>query len=381
MTLRAEINGVNYSGFKDYKVNRSVEHLSSDYTLTLSNEGNRGLPFQRGANIVIYANNVPVLTGFIEDLKVNYSKDDHDITFGGRSKVCDLIDSTIGHKIEIKGPVTLEQIIAKVMKEINMTGVGIINNAGPLKPFTDKEIVAGTVDQHIFDFLEQYTKKRQVLMTNDGLGNVVLARAGTEHAATSLIQYIDKELGNKYNNIKSADVSFDDSQRYYLYRAFGQGNPAAGAASGTSNNENLTNRIGQAIDPEIRTTRILDITAESTSDIPTLNERCKWEANIRRARSIEYCATVQGHVMTNNGKPWEPNMLVSVKDEMALIDSSLLIKDVNYSLDLSGGSITKLTLVHPDSFLPEPVLSNSKKKKSKIGFKNRGSTDGAYVQN
>lgn len=357
--LTATVNDVTYKYFKSYEVQRSVEDLAGSFSLEISNKAGKVMPMQIGDSVQIRVNNYPILTGYIEKLKATYSDSEHTISMAGRDKVADFVDSTIGTKLELKAPITLEQIIKLVMKNINMTGVPIINNAGKLDAFNAGDLVSGQVDETIFEFLEKYTRKRQVLMTTDGNGGFVLARAGSKKAEGRLIHLLDDDR----NNIIDASVEYDDTERFYEYRVHSQGNPTAGNNIGKSSNKELTNRIGIAYDPYIRKTRVLDITAESSTDSATLKKRAEWEANIRMARGFSYSATVYGHSGIEGGKPWEPNTKVSVSDDFALISESLIIKSVTYSLSVGEGSKTDLEMVDPDSYLPEPVVEKQKKGK------------------
>ncbi len=370
MTLRAVINGISYTDFKEYDISRSVEDVAGQFSITMTTQGNQGI-FQVGDKIIIYVNNTPILTGHIEKKKVGYDHQSHDIQIQGRDNVADLVDSTIGNKIEFKAPVTLEKVIQSVLSDIQMTGVKVVNKASGLKPFLQGEIVSGEIDETIFDFLEKYTRKRQVLMTTDGKGNLILTRAGTTQASTKLVHRV-AESGTEDNNILVSDVEYDDSKRFYLYRVHSQGNPSASANLGKTSNSEIVNRLGTANDLDVRHTRILDITAESATDTASLKERATWEATVRRARAISYSCTIQGHTITPNGKPWEPNLLVSINDEYALIAASLLIKSVNYILSLDDGNITQLELVHPDSYLPEPSTMTKRTKHGNIGRKKKG---------
>lgn len=382
MTVSVVANGIEYEGFKSYNISRSVENLSGVFKLEASLEGFNGLPFTNADEIKIAVGGVTVLTGYIEIVGVDYSATGHTIRIEGRDKTADIIDSTVGEKIEFVAPVTLSKVIQSVIDEIGASGVSVINNAGTVAPFVKGELVTGQIDEKIFDFLEKYTRKRQVLMTTDGQGNVVLAQAGSTRASVALLNIV----GNgEQNNILSSNVSYDLSQRYNKYQVISQGNPSAvsGADSGfnigtslaladlgqQSNYDDIISRKGEAIDPDIRSSRVLHIVAESSTDKGTLPQRAAWEANIRRARSLNYSATVQGHTQGDSGRPWEPNTLVQVKDEFALMSANLLIKQVTYYLSVDQGTTTTIECVHPDAYLPEPTLGNVGSKFNAIGRK------------
>lgn len=364
--LSATIDNVPYYGFKSYNVSRSVEDVAGEFSLTLTCEGFDGLPFKKGSKIIIYANTTAILTGYIEALSVGYSDNDHTITITGRDKCADIIDSTIGSQIELNAPITLDKVIQTVLKQINASDVKVLTNFSGIKPFLQGELVSGEITETIFEFLEKYTRKRQVLMNTDGRGNIVLTRAGSTRAENSLVHVVEGDTSK--NNILSGAATFDDRDRFHIYEIVSQGNVSAfNATNSRFSAEDIVNRKAIAIDSDIRPSRVLHLTAESASDIATLKERVNWECNIRRARSIGYSCTVQGHLMSENGKPWAPNLLVRVTDHYALIDADLLIKSVTYDYDTSGGSITHIECVPKDSYLPEPEPSKKEKQTNKVG--------------
>lgn len=365
--IQVKVNGTTLSPeFTEYTISRSVEDLTGTFSLSCTVDADEALPFKQGQEIQILVEGTPVLTGYIEILTVDYSDNSHDINIQGRDRAADVFDSTVGSALEIKATITLDQIIQRVLKQINAKGVKVINKVPEITahPFTTDELVSGEITETLFSFLEKYTRKRQVLMTTDGLGNIVLSRSGQQKATSALYHFKDDRRGA--NNVKSAAMTFDNSQRFHTYRIVSQGNPSSNAA-GVTPTTSVANRLGTATDSDIRASRVLDITAESSTDIATLKKRAEWEAKIRKARAIVYSVTVQGHTMDTVSKPWEPNLLVQINDDFAMIDAYMLIKSVTYSLTNNGGSTTDIEFVHPDSYLPEPVVSDNKKGKNKIG--------------
>lgn len=377
--LYAKVQNRLYEGFTSYSVKRSIEDLAGEFELGLASEGFSGIPFQRGQEIQILIDKTPVLTGYIEDVSVTYDSDSHEIKIGGRDKIGDWVDTTIGTTVEFKPPVTLEKIIETIIKLTKATGVKIINKTSGIAPFTKDEIVSGTIDETVLDFLEKYTRKRQILLSSDGLGNVVLTRSGQVDSKGSLFHYVESEESQKQNNIKSGEIKYNDADRYYQYRVHSQGNPSADKTN--TKTTTIVNRVGIAYDDAVRKSRVLDLTNETSGSTQILAERAKYEANIRRIRSMSCSYDKEGHTVEQTGKPWEPNTLVKVVDEFFLLDSSLLIKSVEYSLDLGSGSETKIEVVHPDAYQPEPTLPKKEKKTKALGRKKRKSKKSKHVIN
>ena len=97
-----------------------------------------------------------------------------------------------------------------------MSGLGlepeVINEAGTIRAFDD--ITSGEIGQSAFEFLEKYSRKRQVLLTTDGKRALILARAGEERAPADLLNLI----GSSTNNILNA--SLDINNRNYFSAPF-----------------------------------------------------------------------------------------------------------------------------------------------------------------
>ena len=57
----------------------------------------------------------------------------------------------------------------------------------------------------------------------------------------------------------------------------------------------------------------------------------------------------------DNGDLWRPNTIVSVVDEHPKLANEMLITDVAMQLT-DAGSITRLRLVDPQAYAPQPVI-------------------------
>ena len=236
--------------------------------------------------------------------------------------------------------------------------------------------MSAKVGENMFEFLEKFCRKRAVLLTSNGDGDIVIARAGQETMNGILLN----ELENNSNNVKSGSINYDYSNRYYKYICKSQGNASIAGLIDDSTGlglADLSGTKGQAIDEDIRQTRFLEFTNETSSENSSNEERAKWEANIRRARSLVYtCELNHLFVKTEEiftstafiqsglniagipeGKKftfYEPNKLIPVKDDFCGIDAVMLIRSVNYNLSDVGGMRIILELVPKDAYTPQP---------------------------
>lgn len=341
--MNLEIDGVLFEGFTEASVSKSMEALSGSFNFTATSNDIIQFPIKRGARCRVMVGTFPLITGYVEKISVSYGRDNHTLQISGRDRTCDVIDSCLTGNIEFNSRVSLKTIIERVLANAGITDINVIDNVGTLAVFEADELVSGAVGQKAFEFIECYCRKRQVLCASDGDGNIVLQRASTEQILTALLN----EVEGKRNNIVSASVSYDDSQRFNTVTIKSQFN----LSTFDSSPENAVDSEGQAQDSAIRSSRKLVVVAETSSNTLTAGERAKWETNIRRARSMTYEAHLQGFFAeADENLIWQPNLLVRAKDDFCDVDGLFLVKAVNYSYSSSAGSASALSLVQKDAY-------------------------------
>ena len=92
----------------------------------------------------------------------------------------------------------------------------------------------------------------------------------------------------------------------------------------------------------------------------------EWEANIRRARSLEYTAVVQGHNV--GGTLWKPNVLVPIDDDFSDIQATMLLKSVRFESTLQTGNVTTLTFTYKDAFTLQAQQDEREANTNNTGF-------------
>lgn len=365
MKIGIEVNGVLYQGFDAVKTFRSVETVSGNFGFQTSAKLEDTFPIRSGQACVIKVDKIPVITGFVENVSVTYDSGSHNIQIEGRDRTCDLIDSAIGPGSEFSGPITFEELCKLTLSRMGLTNIKVINNVDDLDPFSGSELVSAEVDKKGFEFLESYARQRQVFLTTDGLGNLVITR-GSDIIALTSIQNI---IGSNNNNILSGSYSDNRSERYNRYEILSQKSPASISfgddfdSGSEQNNETISNQSGSSIDDEIRATRNLYMKLEEAGDSKTGIDRADWESTSRRVKGKKYSVTVQGFYQDlKQTKLWVPNELVNVSDDFADIRSQMLIWSVEYNYSVSEGSTTTLELSPPDAL---QLLSLDPKKRKK----------------
>lgn len=360
MTLSLEVNGAIYEGFETIHVERSIEDVAGQFSAQTVFSQNLNFPIKVGSKVRVLSNNIAVFTGFVEVIDINYGATEHTISIQGRDLTCDFNDSQLDGSVEFKAPITLENVIRQTLAKINITNVNIINEAGSIESYGQADIVSSRVGQSAFQFAESYARKRQVFITTDGKGNIVLARNSGISISTGIFNTLSDF---SKNNVLGASVKYDQSKRFNVYSCKSQGNTSSLNFSGNDDPNAITAVEGKAVDTGIRNTRVYNFNAESSSDGPDTENRAEWEANIRRSRSMVYTVKMQGDSY-DGVNPWQINRLVQVIDDFASINGALLIKSVSFDVSVQSGTVTTLELVNPDGYTPKAANRSKKSQKS-----------------
>lgn len=340
MTLQIRLNGNLYKNFTEATVNSSMEAAASTFsfksTVGIGNGRANLSPIRAGDFVEIIADEkYSIMTGYVDKEGVEYDAKSHTVSATGRSKTQDLIDSTVGAVKEYENA-NLIDIAREVAADFD---VDVISNVADIKPFPD--IASAQVGQTGFKFLESLARKRQVLLTDDGQGRLILTRASTELSRNGLRNIV----GDPGNNILKANRETDASKLFNEYIAQGQGNPIDKSEFKTP--KDLAEAAGFAYDAAIRQQRRFEFYTEETTESFTLADRASWELSIKRARSFLYRCTVQGHSF--NGLLWKPNIIHQIDDEFAAIFGQYLCKAVTYNYGMEG-STTELIFVNKNAF-------------------------------
>lgn len=396
--IKIVINGTPFENFTSATVERSIEQFSGSFTFTatqVENENNVNWDLQAGSSCVITVNDFAVITGFIDSITPSTDPRSHDVTITGRDITGDVVDSTLlASDVEMKPPVTLPEVIKKVLGSLGLDLP--VTDTANTPPFTSTDFVACEEGANAWQFIDDNARKKQVLVNTNGKGGVVCMRSDSAINKGLKLTMIDIDLDS---NILKSSSSVDFSQRFGQYVVTSQSNLAtqqnqfAGLSqpqtntapellrvSPTAQNQTtakqqtsgaVTVRSGVVVDKQIRQSKRMVIVAEQTSSTSDALARAKWQANMNKARSITYSATIDGFVHTDGefkGQPYSFNELVVINDENQGINATMLTKSVRFTVDSSGGEITDFEFVDKDSYkleLSDPSLQD--KKVNKVG--------------
>lgn len=367
MTLTLEVNGTEFGNFTDATVSFGMDQLAGEFSFTAVSEVPDDWPAKQGSEVRVLADGVAVLKGFVEIVRVRYNHENHSIGIRGRTRTADVVDSTITAR-KFSPPITMEFLVELVLNdlgigtltEFGLEGIGVINQVDDLESF-DEDIDA-KAGQTAFEFLEQYARKRQVLLTTSAAGDIVITRnTGTRSGITLTSEVPDAGK----NNILSAFLNLNNTERFQRYEVRSSGN-AVGAALTVFDANAAADVFGQATDDDIRAGRVMTFVAANSTDTEGCTKRADWEGNIRRTRSQEYTCVVQGHEQSP-GTPWEFNQIVTVSDDFADVEGELLIDRVEMTYSVQRGSRTSLRCVPTDAYLVQAAEPEKEKETTSFG--------------
>lgn len=324
-----QVNGVNYGGWQTVKATLGMEQIAGSFELTVSERwaGQDTMwPIFPGDECRLLIGKTPRITGYVDDMLPDYDKASHGVKIIGRDKTGDLVDCSAIHKSGEWHNVTLERIAADLCKPF---GIGVIVKTtlgAKFKKFAIQEC------ETVFEALDRAARMRGVLLMSDGLGNLLLTRAGSETAPVALV------MGQ---NVEKAAGQFSIKDRFSRYIVKGQ-NPGADDTSPAHH----AHTKAEVPDEAITRYRPLIVFAEQGTG-STYKDRAVWERNIRAGRGSRATYTVTG--WEHSKGLWLPNRLVKVQDDYLHSPAEMIIAQATYLLD-DNGSRCDLEVCRKEAF-------------------------------
>lgn len=347
ITLR--VNGTDFEGFTRITANRAYTAVpgSFSFTATTSPDDLTTFPILEGDSCQVMIDDVAFITGYVDQIDVSHDDSSHEISVQGRSNIADLLDSTMTGSYEIKGPMPLKTALTKIISMSGVENVTVLDDTGGVDDFTKDESLSGQIGSQMWEFMTTLAIKKNVLLTENGAGNVVMTRGYGE----KIDDVLTKEPNGANNNIKQSSCTRSLRQRFYEYTVQSQADSSslAGLNLGNLDSTDTTETVGRSFDDVIRTSRSQCIIAEKSSDLNDCKARAKWQANFNRTMAFSYSCTIQGFV-NSAGDPFIPGMMPHVKDDFMNVDSDLIIDSVSISYSENEGSNTTIKCLVPDAF-------------------------------
>lgn len=345
--IKLLVNKKAFTGWKSARVTRGVESVCGSFDLEVSERWagqDLARPIGEEDSCELKLGNTTVITGYVDRRNISFGASEHSFRVSGRDKAGDLVDcSAYLDKWEYRN-IAVDTFIEKVCLPFDIpVTLSEALGASEAPPIQKLSIDPG---DSAFEAIERACRASGMLVFSDGMGGIVLARAGTGRCKTALIQG---------ENILAASAEYDATSRFRDYAVLGQQN-------GNDNQSGPATAFikGTASDPNVkRASRTLLVRAEKPVTFAQAKKRAEWEATVRAGRSATVAITVQGWTQSN-GDIWPVNTLVTVRSPALGVDGDMLISQATYVTD-EGGTLTHLTLRDPRAFTPEPTVPKADK--------------------
>lgn len=333
------VNGKFYQGWTSVRIEAGIERVARSFELGITDKWPGNDQVRRispGDAVEVRIGNDKVCTGHVDAVPVYYDANSITLQIRGRSKTADLVDCSADNATgQFKG-LKAEAIAAKIAGQY---GLNVINETATGAAITDHQIQQG---ETAFESLDRVAKQRQILISDNGNGDVVLVKPGSGGKAYSAL-----ELGV---NILSASAGFDYSEVYSDYTVKGQHSKGGRDSDWDANSAAGLSTQGRSKDSSLKRRRVLVVRQSGQADAATCQKRADYEQRVRAAKAGEIRYKVVSWRQYDRSL-WRPNQTVAVKDGIMGVVADRLISEVIYALDDSGMT-AELVCVTPDAFLP-----------------------------
>lgn len=343
MTFEIRVDGKLFTFWETASVRRSITSNCGSFSFKSTSKRLKEYPVRKGSLVNVVFNNKPLITGYVDAIQVSGSKSQGiKVTVSGRDNLQDLIDSSVPDSVKhIDTPISLEDFCKKIIQALGLN-INVKNVVGKSLIFDSEVEIDASSGAKCLDHLVSFARKKQVYLVSDGVGNLVIYRPLDRVSKTRII-HRDDGVGN---NIKSFNKLTDDSERYNLYKVRSQDN--FGADEGADETEGV-DRQGESVDSQIRPGRFLETQAEETMSAEESKERAEEINNTRRAESLTYSVNLVGATQSD-GELWDFGIICFINDEFADVKGSYVIRDVDFTADLGGGTVTTLSFTRKEAY-------------------------------
>lgn len=354
--FRLTVNGQDKLNFLSGSLSRSIDNMCGEFRFTTSFRPSERI--EKNDLIQIYINDTLKLSGFQDILGGDRTVNTKTRLISGRDVTQDLVDSNVPPSAANSEGGTLKGLVEKVVAALGLPISVIEDLEVPLEPFEsfeDEDIESSALDQFAFTFLSSFARKRQVYLITDPGGNIVIFRPNDKTKLPSILN-----IDNMWSNKLVQESSF----RKYYNKEFAKITCGSQESLVDSSQDIEGVDIIGVVDIDgVRPSRQRQIIAEEAMNNDECIKRATEEANILKMASEEYVCTVQG-VTSPDGTVWEIGQQINIVDSDFGIRGMYLLKAYTMSLDLNGGTATRLNFTRPSSYQPFVEVPNYIARKS-----------------
>lgn len=328
-----------YEGWQKVRINRSLTAMAGTFDLELTWEFQGDVAaydafidgLLTGSECTVDIGKDRLITGYLDDFIPSYDDETIMINVTGRDKTADLVDCSVVQPSGQFKNQTLLQIAVIVSAPF---GISVINETDVGAAFQRVQVEQG---ETAGEFLTRLAQQRGVLLTTNGLGQLVITRASKKRGEVEL------KLGV---NVKAGRGRFSRKQRFseYIVKATG--------GAGWEDDQPLENVGGiksTITDQDVKRYRPLIIVNDEVTTAAGASLRGQWERQraISASNTAEY--TLTGWRNPNTGNLYQLNRIVPVTDTIMKINKDMLISNILYSEDNDTGRLIVLSVVDPDA--------------------------------
>ena len=344
------VKGKPYTNFVNASVTLAVSAMADYFTFTASAVAGFP-PVVEGDAVQVEVDGVRVLTGTVDTVRGVEGEGTHEVTYSGRDRTGDFLDSQINVLPELipSDALTLKGVIEAVVAHLGLS-LQVVDNLAPAPFNLAEDKIVPRAGDNAFDFVMRFASKRQALLASDADGNIVITQSSPADSGAAVYS------ANGAANILSQSWSRNATALYNKYISRGQLAPSALDFSAGYGNNEVAGQTGETTDRDVRPGRqSVRVNSDSYSDAQLAN-RAKWSAQLARAKATTFRCTVKGHSI--DGQPWTPNTLVGVTSAAADISRKMLLDSATFAEAEGAQSVTSLDFVERDVYtINDKILS------------------------
>lgn len=386
-----KINGRIYEEWTSAEVRRDMKDFAGSFSFELraSAENARTLPYasafkrikseiKRGMQAEVFVDGEKVLKGWVEGRQSDINDLEARVSISGRDVTGDMVDSAALAEgpAEMKS-VKLEDAASRIAKPFGISVRAEVDTGDVFDRY------GVDLSETAMSAVEKGARSRKVLVLSDGVGGLVITRAGASHAPAEL---------RLPGNVLSSSLSESDEEQFsdtivrgQSERAAGKrkngpldstaeplsaGSRAEGDGSNTAIERQGTVATGRAKNPDMKRHRPIVHLARSKATEGDAQAEADWRQKTGKALAVELVHVVRG--FKANGTLWRVNQMASVADSWQDIYRDLLVSKLAFLHAEGEGPTTELTLVDPDAFDPE-----ASPKKNRSGKQGKAKASGS----
>lgn len=336
------VGGQKFGGWLDVRVSRGIERATGDFQIAATQRWpglDARFEIPEGKTCEVWISGDKVMTGYVDAVAQSRSGFTAGITIAGRSKTCDLVDCSPDFDVAELAGLDLAAVARKVCAPFGIEVDARVS--GPTFA-----VAAAHHGETCWKLIERLARQRQILVTDDADGRLVLTRLASERATDELVHPSDGLL--------KIESKRDLSKRFSVYKVKAQ----AGArwADAGSDEASLPSALahveGEFRDHGVSRYRPRTILNEGAAKKSGAMERAEYEARRNIGKALRFTATRVGW-RQGDGALWRPNLLVACRVPSMNLGAELAIAEVHYKKG-AAGTTCDLELAPPDAFTPEP---------------------------